>query len=91
MHPIPPDAKGVQFIKGGERVREGVNSGGIRNKDSKGSEIGQERRQHSEGIRSDVEFLQAVTRGKSWRKGTKEIRRDIQRQKGLTNLWNRGR
>ena len=42
MHFIPPDAKGVQLIKGGERVRKGVNPGGIRNKDSKGSKIRQE-------------------------------------------------
>lgn len=42
MHPIPPDAKSVQLIKGGERVRKGVDACGIRDKDSEGGEIRQE-------------------------------------------------
>jgi len=86
VHLISPDAKSVQLIEGGEGVRKGVDSSGIRDEDSKGSEIGQERRQRSEGIRGDVEFLQVVTHGESRRKGTEEIRRDIQCQKSLADL-----
>ena len=77
MHLIPPDAKGVQLAKGGERVRKGLDPRGIHNKDSKGSEARQERRQHSKGIRGDVELLQVVTHGKSGGKGVEEIRRNV--------------
>ena len=63
MHLIPPDAKSVQLFKGGERVWEGMDSGRVCDKDAKGSEVGQERRQSSEGIRGDVKFLQAMTHG----------------------------
>ena len=86
MHLISPDAKSVQLIEGGEGVGKGVDSSGICYKDSKRSEIGQERRQRSEGIRGDIEFLQVVTHGESRGKGTEEIRRDVQRQKSIADL-----
>jgi len=47
----------MQFFERGERVRKGMNSSSICDKDSKGGEIGQERRESSEGIRGNVEFL----------------------------------
>lgn len=83
---VPAYADGMNFVEIKEGIRQGGDASGVCDQNAEIQEASEKNRKDSEGVGSDVEFLEGFADSQNGRQGTEKVCGDIEGKEAMSNL-----